>query len=72
MTKDQKIAKNAEEKGIPIFTLVAKDACSTDTLEYYYDFCSLNGCNEEFLTDIKERIDEFKKWQKDNPVKLPD
>jgi hypothetical protein len=72
--KDKKIIEDGETKGIPIFVLTAKDQISLSILDYYRALCRSEECPQTHISEIGERIDEFKKWQKNNPdkVKLPD
>jgi hypothetical protein len=67
MTKDESIAKNAKEKGIPIFTLVAKDACSRRALACYLDACLLAKCDPAHIQGIRDRMTEFRVWQDYHP-----
>lgn len=72
--KDEKILKDAEEKGIPIFIFTAKDILSTRALVLYRRECVRNGCPDEFNESMNERIEEFKAWQSEHPelCKNPD
>jgi hypothetical protein len=72
--KDENIIKDAEEKGIPIFVIVAKDAASVETLEAYKRNCIKAGSDLNHVTGINERIEEFRNWQFQNTsqVKVPD
>jgi len=68
--KDEQIIKNAEEQKIPIFTLVAKDSCTVDTLYDYFNHCQNAGCSQEHLKGIDKRIQEFEQWQELHPLKV--
>jgi len=72
--KDKKIIEDSEARGIPIFVLTAKDAVTLSTLDKYKALCKAEECPQSHISEIGERIDEFKEWQKNNPgqVKLPD
>jgi hypothetical protein len=72
--KDKKIIEDSEAQGIPIFVLTAKDFVSTSTINRYRDLCRAEECDIAHIAEIGTRIDEFRKWQKENPdkVKLPD
>jgi len=72
--KDKRIIENSEAKGIPIFVLTAKDVISTSTIDRYRDLCRAMECDIDHIAEIGTRIDEFRKWQEENPdqVKLPD
>jgi hypothetical protein len=72
--KDEKIIKDSEAKGIPIFVFTAKDRIAISVLDYYKSLCKAEECPQSHISEIEVRIDEFKNWVKDNPnkVKNPD
>jgi hypothetical protein len=72
--KDDQIIKNAEEKNIPIFVLVAKDKLSRRAIAHYLCDCLEENCSEEHSRNVRSRLIEFKEWQDLNPdqVKKPD
>jgi hypothetical protein len=72
--KDKKIIEDSEARGIPIFVLTAKDMISVSTIDKYRDLCKAEECGQDHISEIGQRIDEFRAWQKANPdlVKLPD
>ena len=50
--KTEKILRDAEEQGIPIFVITAKDKASIETLENYYNTCLELDCDINHLDDI--------------------
>ena len=72
--KDEKIIKNSEAAEIPIFVLTAKDHASVAAIREYYNECETLNCNSDHLWGIRQRMEEFQKWQRENIdlVKIPD
>lgn len=72
--KTEKIIKDAEREGFPIFVLTAKDYLSVEAIAGYFKDCLHGGCGISHLNGIADRIREFKEWQTDNAdrVKFPD
>lgn len=73
-SKDQKIIKDSEKRGIPIFVLTAKDLASIITIREYLKKCIDLECSKDHLFGIVTRIEEFKEWQQSNEdkMKIPD
>jgi hypothetical protein len=72
--KDEKIIKDSEAKGIPIFVFTAKDNIAISVLDYYRQLCRAEECPQTHISEVSVRIDEFKSFAKNNPdkMKLPD
>lgn len=72
--KDQKIINDAKNQNIPIMVFTAKDKFSLDMIIYYKEICQREGCSDEFISAVEERIFEFGKWRESNPerIKIPD
>jgi hypothetical protein len=72
--KTEKILKDSQEKGIPIFVLTAKDMIAYPTLIRYRKQCKMDNCTAEHMEGVDEVVKEFEEWMKKNPdsVKLPD
>jgi hypothetical protein len=68
--KDERIIKDSEAKGIPIFVFTAKDRIAVSTLQYYVQLCKAEECPESHISEIKVRIGEFRNWARDNPDKM--
>jgi len=72
--KNQKIIDDGENQNIPIMVFTAKDKFSLGMIIYYKEICQREGCSDEFISAIDERIFEFGKWRDSNPerIKMPD
>ena len=72
--RDKKIIEDSERDGIPIFVLTAKDLISEKGINLYLTQCKHNLCDKNFCDLVRDRLVEFRLWQKNNPskVKLPD
>lgn len=77
MATDQKFG-NVDIPGIPegepIFIIRAKDKASVDAIRDYASYAADAGASEEFLNAVDGRVEEFRKWQEENPdlVSVPD
>jgi hypothetical protein len=73
-TKDKKIIEDSERDMIPIFVLTAKDLLSVKGINLYLTQCKHNLCSKEHCDNVRDRLVEFKAWQKNYPdkVKMPD
>ena len=73
--RDQAVlVRNAVKNEIPAFALIGKDKFALQTLEYYYSLAK-EECNEEFLKDLRDLIEnDFKRYREENPekIKVPD
>lgn len=76
---DRKYGKVTTEHGDipedePVIVFRARDITTPDLLAYYMMRCVKKGSPRRHLHIILATIDEFRKWQKDNPdkVKVPD
>ena len=71
--KNDKIIKDAEKQGIPIFIFTAKDKFALEQLINYRDSCEAD-CSNEHYKGIEKRIDEWVDWQDENKdiIKIPD
>lgn len=58
----------------PIIILRAQDDCVLNGLEHYYRMCESRNAPTKHLESIRERINEFRMWQRANhdKVKVPD
>jgi hypothetical protein len=72
--KDKKVIADGQSREIPIFVLIAKDVCAVAALNEYFNTCDQDGCSQEHLIGIRQRIEEFETWQIEHPdqVKIPD
>jgi hypothetical protein len=72
--RDAKIIKDSEERNIPIFVFIAKDAIMSEVMQFYYERCVKANCNDAFLENLDNHVQEVYKWQKENAdfVKDPD
>jgi hypothetical protein len=59
---------------IPVFVLCGSDSCAVESLKEYYRIAEKNGCTSEFLDDLQLLIDDFERFQNEEPdkVALPD
>lgn len=65
---------SAGKSNEPVFVLRGNDRNSVPTLKRYLRACEEDGSPTDHMFDIVRIIDEFIKYQKENPdkVKIPD
>ncbi|MFV0398393.1 MAG: hypothetical protein ACK5JU_10345 [Bacteroidales bacterium] len=74
MKDQQRLVRKCLDNDVPVFVLCGTDINAVDTMESYYSFAEKNGCSKEFLDDLRLLINDFKKFQEEEPekVRLPD
>jgi len=73
--KDQKqLLLKSMSNDVPVFVICGTDKNAIETMEQYYLIAQKNGCNDDFLQDMRLAIDDFKAFREQEPekVKLPD
>lgn len=58
----------------PLMLFRGKDQLLPDVVEYYADMCEAAGSPEEHVQTLREKADNIRAWQNDNPdsAKIPD
>lgn len=73
--KAERIVKECEATGEPVFVFRAKDFFAPQVIGHYVDLVERFGPTDfEFQKEIVDRMQEIKDWQRDNmgKVKYPD
>lgn len=73
MRKDQAaIVRKCLNDDEPVFALRGQDKCAIPALVAYLDAAKAAGCNQSFLEDIQDIIEEFTVHQEIEFTKYPD
>ena len=69
--KDQvRLLRDCVINEIPAIVFQGGDSCAVEVLESAIEIYRRHGCNEEFLFDFQQMINDFKAYQKMNPHKV--